>query len=357
MKHGMSRTLIHSFPAANPSVAVEPLSNDPRSDDFLAFRIVNTITRQELSRFRAKDIVQMRRFMISLGGRGKGLFTKKTGEDNPVEAQHGLWDVLHPSEDELVQRQQVFEEHGKKGGGSENISRPSDTPPSYMETVKQLPFGFYFSGDTGVNLPTDVQRQLAFPGTAMPIFDPSVQLPKARRRPWHDTFKPPHGPPVFYPISIGYGPEVGLEPGLQALWEPVTKTYFFVDHIRQVTFYDDPRPPYQPAPIILKQEFTHGDRRRERGLPANLCNNASIIEATAKRAHSKPHGLTLHACGVHGQDGRFGCTGSSGASGFSGNSGGGCGGHGGNGGDGSPGGPGTDGERGADATQKLAMSS
>ena len=345
MKHGRLRKSLHSFPTANPNVMVEPLSCDPSSPDFMAFRIVNTETQQELSRFRAKDIVQMRRFMTSLGGKGEGLYTKKTDKgDAPVEAQHGHWDVLHPSEDELVQRQLIFEEHSKKQEGVESIFRPPDAPLSYAETVQQLPFGFYYPKDMGVKLPIDVKRELAFPGTAMTIYDPAAQLPQAFRRPWHDSFKPPNGPPVFYLVSIGYGAEVGLEPGVQALWEPTLKTYFFVDHVRQVTFSKDPRPPFKLPPIVPKQKFSHGDQRREGSLPANRCNSVAILKATATRAHSKPHGLTLHACGVHGQHGRSGATGTTGFSGLPGT-------FGIYGTDGGPGGPGSEGERGADGTE------
>ena len=45
----------------------------------------------------------MSKFMASLGGKGPGLFTRKTDTGEvPIEATHGLWDVIHPSEDELV---------------------------------------------------------------------------------------------------------------------------------------------------------------------------------------------------------------------------------------------------------------
>ena len=289
----------------------------------------------------------MRKFMASLGSKGPGLFTRKTGTGEvPIEATHGLWDVIHPSEDELVQRQQMFDNQAKKQVGQEFISRPPDAPPTYAETVQQLPVGFYFPEDTGVTLSAEVRAELAFPGVAVPMYDPSAPPPKSLRRPWHDSFRPPHGPPIFFPVSIGYGAEVGLEAGLQALWDPNGKTYFFLDHIRQVTFYEDPRPPLEPPPLVQKQQHAYGDRRRQANLP-NACSDASVIEFTAKRAHSKPHGFTLYACGVHGQHGADGVTGSTGFTGSAGHSGIGFGGSGGRGGDGGPGGPGSDGIRGA----------
>lgn len=317
-KHGKRRKSLHSFPTENPSIRIEPLSNDPKSKDFLGFRVINTTTDQELSRFRAKSIVEYRKFMASLGGAGVGLFTQKTDSGDahvPVEATHGKWDVIHPSEDELYQRQKMFEQH-EKHLPEDNSSRPADAPPSYAETVQQLPVGFYFPQDTGVNLPPDVCAQLAFPGQAVPMYDPNAPLPKAFRRPWHDTFRPPNGPPIFYPVSIGYGSEVGLEPGLQALWDPNRNTYFFLDHIRQVTFFEDPRPPPEPKPVVVKQQHAYGDRQREATLLPGICRDASVIEATTRRALSKPHGFNLYACGVHGRHGAAGQTGETGAIGF-----------------------------------------
>ena len=118
MKYGKTRKAIHSFPTARPNLIVEPLSNDPRHKDFLAFRIVDSETQEEFSRFRASDIVQMRKFMASLGGKGPGLFTRKTDTGEvPIEATHGLWNVIHPSEDELVYRQQMFDNQVKKQVG------------------------------------------------------------------------------------------------------------------------------------------------------------------------------------------------------------------------------------------------
>ena len=153
---------------------------------------------------------------------------------------------------------------------------------------------------------------LAFPGTAVPMYDPNAPLPNSCRRPWHDTFRPPHGPPVFFPVSIGYGAEVGLESGLQALWDPIKKIYFFLDHVNKVTFFEDPRSPLDPLPVVTKQQTAYGDRRREAVIPPGVCSDHSVIKATAARAHSKPHGHTLYACGVHGQHGAHGQTGATG---------------------------------------------
>ena len=287
-------------------------------------------------------------FMASLGGTGQGLFTPKTNEwVVPIEAQHGLWDVIHPSEDELVLREKTFETHGNIVG-KKTMVPPNDAPPAYLEAVQQLPVRFYFPSDTGIELPPDLKASHAFPGTAIPAFDPSAVLPKSYRRPWHDTFHPPHGPPVFFPVSFGYGAEVGLDHGLQALWDPVSKTCFFLDHIRKVTFYKDPRPALPPPPIVPMQTFQYGDSKFNPNAP-HACSDPSIIQLTTNRAHSKPKGCTINAGGVNGHHGADGLMGSSGIDGCSGPSGG-IGSNGGRGGDGGHGEHGSPGAQGIDGT-------
>ena len=289
--------------------------------------------------------------MASLGATGTGLFTAKTEGEGEVlvEATHGKFDVIHPSEDELIQRQEQFDMRKKEREGREYV-RPSDAPPSYTDTIQQLPVGFYFPKDNGITLPSEISTHISFPGQVVPFFNPTASLPKACRRPWHDTFRPPHGPPVFFPVSIGYGPEVGLENGLQALWDPVTKTYFFLDHFRHMTFFEDPRPLPQPKPVVERVKQIFGDQQREAALPPDICTNSQIIHATATRAFSKPQGCTLFACGVHGQQGAPGATGSRGIYGSPGLYGVAFGSYGHCGGDGGPGGPGTPGSRGNDGT-------
>ncbi len=351
MKHGKRRSVLHNFPTASPNLQIETLSDDPNSKEFLTFRLVDTETQQELGRYRTENIVQMRRFMASLGAKGPGMFTKEDEEQRQVaiEATHGLFDVIHPSEDEIYQRQQLFQNHKKAEVEGDNTPRPVDAPPSYTETIQQLPIGFYFPVDSGIVM--DTTSVVVYPGTAVPMYDPNAPPPKSYRRGWHDTFRPPHGPPVFYPVSIGYGAEVGLQPGLQVLWDSVHKSYFFLDHANKLTFYDDPRPPLEPSPVVTKQHAIYGDRRRESALPPGLCSDPAIVTATAKRALSKPHGHTLFACGNHGKHGAHGQTGSIGLPGAFGFSGGFGGSHGGSGGPGLPGGPGTPGLRGEDGTE------
>ena len=352
VKHGKQVEVLHTFSTTDPNIQIQSLSNDPASKDFLGFEIVNMTTGSELFRFRANNIVECRKFMASLGDVGDGLFSKKTETDGvPIEATHGLWDVIHPSEDELFERQQIFEKHEKKDA-DETPSSPKAPPPTYMEAVKQLPIGFYFPSDTGITLSPELNAQFMFSGQSIPVYDPSAPLPKAYRRPWHDNFRPPNGPPIFFPVSIGYGQEVGLEPGLQALWDPNLRTYFFLDHFRKITFFEDPRPPPEPKPLVEKQSVVYGDRKHQpiESLPVRVCRDAGVLQATTNRALSKPHGCILHACGSNGRNGLSGQTGQGGHSGSNGTSGF-SGGHGRDGGSGGPGGPGTNGERGVDATE------
>ena len=336
------------MPTSSPNLVLEPLSADAKDSKYTSFRVVNQENNQPLGVFKTDDIVQMRRFMASLGHKGKGLFSKPSESNEiAVEATHGLWDVIHPSEDELATRQKDYEQ-GPRKERMETISRSTDAPPTYTETLEQLPLGFYFPD----NLNIQVEKvDFTYPGQAIPVFDPNATLPKVYRRPWHDSYRPPHGPPTFSPISIGYGAEIGLDDGIQALWNPTGRFYFFLDHINKVTFFEDPRPAFVPPPIVEKQQHRYGDRRREASLPQTICHDVQVIEHTARRARSKPHGHTLVACGVNGSRGIDGATGQTGTSGFSGISGGGWGSSGSRGGDGLPGGPGSYGTRGADATE------
>ena len=353
-KHSKTQRALHTFPSAAPGITVEPLSDDPKDKNFLCFRILNSDTGAELSRYCADDIVQMRNFMASLGNTGQGLFTKKSDEtvDAPrVEATHGLWDVIHPSEDELFQRQEMFDRQERMAHVAVPGQTGNDASPSYADTLSRLAIGFYFPPDMKMRPPPKMGVSLSFPGSRVPLYNSSTPLPKAYRRPYHDTFRPPYGPPMFYPVSIGYGSEVGLRPGQQALWEPNLKTYFFVDHIQQVTFYEDPRPPKAPYPLVPKLKLAVGDRRREGNIPPTICRGADMINATARRALSKPHGFTVQAYGVNGAHGANGKTGATGFPGVHGHYGLGPGGCGGTGGDGGPGGRGQDGVRGKDATE------
>ena len=257
---------------------------------------------KELDRFRADDIVQMRRFMASLGKSGKGLFSSRIESTFPTEATLGLWHVIHPTRSDLVQPQLGVTR--KRGEG--DSTSPNARLPSCSDTVKQLSFSFYF--------PEDGTTTTQFPGTLLPLYDSSVNYPASHQRPFCDTFRPPYGPSVFLPVNIGYGAEVGLEPGIQALWDPTALTYFFVDHNKKLTFYDDPRPPTKPQVVGKKMVHLYGDERLEQKLP-KVCRDLNIVGETANRARRKPVGFVLNASGVDGSHGLGGYKGPDGAGG------------------------------------------
>ena len=286
---------------------------DPANNNFAAFRILNRTTGAEIGRFHADDVSQMRSFMVALGATGRNVFSPRMEAGAaPVEATHGLWYVIHPSEDELAQREIAFQQAEKMN--SSDAVRPPGAPPTYANTIQQLPIGFYFPEDMGIVLPPELKATVAHPGTEVVRYDPSAVLPKSYRRPWHDTFHPPLGLPVFFPISMGYGAEIGLPQGTQALWDPVGKCFFFLDHTCQLTFFQDPRPVSEPHPVVQKQQLAYGDRKRA-SVPLAVCRDHDVVQFTAARAHTKPHGFTLLACGVNGRHGSLGHTGYNGTQG------------------------------------------
>ena len=51
-------------------------------------------------------------------------------------------------------------------------------------------------------------------------------------------------------VSVGYGAEVGLNDGLQELWDPLEGRGYFVDHMQLATFWEDPRPLPVAKPVL-----------------------------------------------------------------------------------------------------------
>ena len=317
---------------------IRPLSTDPRNRDFLTFQVVDAM-QKEKGRYRAKDIVQMRLFMASLGGTGLGLFSQKATEDAaPIEAIQGLWDVAHPSEGRLVQQ------NDKQDPEIQVESQADSKFPTCIESVGNLPF-------YSPNSLTIEKSHMTFPGTTLPKFSPQATYPRSFRRPQHDTFRPPYGPPVLTPYSIGYGAEVGLPPNVQMFWIPTEKTSIFIDHARHITSKKDPRPPKQEPPAPGKKEFKLGDKKVEPDLPS-IIHASEVVRYAANRAHCKykPHGYVLKAQGVNGNPGAHGRAGYEGYHGNNGRSGHSYGQSGSDGGDGSDGGPGELGTDGNHAT-------
>lgn len=320
----------------SPTSVVNPLSTDPKNKDFLSFQVVDGAKKQkEKGRYRAKDIVQMRKFMASLGGTGLGLFSQKSIDDTaPIETIQGLWDVVHPSEGGVIQNVNEDPEGEAK-------SQEASELPTYDETVGKL--SFYSPKGMSIE-----KAHMSFPGSTLPKFSSQATYPKSFRRSQHDTFRPPYGPPIFSPISIGYGAEVGLQPNVQILWSPTKKRYFFIDHARHITFHKDPRTPKQFPPAPVKDSFTI-EQKVAPELPT-VNNDHEVVRYAANRAHSKPHAFVVNAHGVNGKPGAHGQAGYNGDHGANGPPGYSYGQHGSDGGDGSDGGIGEPGKTGASAT-------
>ncbi len=293
MKIGKKSSTLGSF--GDGSIEVETLSRDIKSKDFLGFRIINLNSRQEIVRLRAPNVAVMRQVMVSLACEREGLFCKKVDQpDSSSGFVQEQWNVNDFSEDELCDRDRIFDSQINNRTEFE-----VSAPLSYEAAIQKLPINFYFHEVFDFSSQAERSQLEA----TISLFDPDVPVPIFQRRPWHDTFKPPRGPPIITPVSIGYGSEVGLPPGMQALWDFITKSYFFLDHINKISFLDDPRSPLEPKPYVQKISIAYGDRKRESNISARACYEDEVIEATSIRALSRPRGVVVQACGVNGKSG------------------------------------------------------
>ena len=309
------RKSLHSF-SNDDVIRVEPISEDPKSQDFMGFRIVKAKKNKEreLSRFRADNIVHMRNFMASLGGSGTGLFSSKGDGELPVEFSQGKWDADECDGDE---DDEVF--YQKDTTVVMTPSQVSFALPangnvqSYVDAIRQLPIAFYYNAHTGITIPGEFAKEIRFPGEALPLFDVNSPITKVLRRPQHDTFRPPYGNISEYLLSIGYGQEIGLANGIQEVYDPYLRRPFFLDHNTSKLLWQCDRLRPEPS-VSVKPTFVNvsdGDRNE---IPPNVCNKLSTVRETAERARAKPVGCTLL---VRGQDGRAGVDGKVGTPGIS----------------------------------------
>ena len=274
---------MHSFPAQSPNITIEPISSDPKSDDFLAFRLVNSTTKKELDRYRTDDIVQMRRFMASLGNSGFGVFTSKPPPT--IEAEEAFWVGIAPPKAQKSAQQ-------------------------YEELLASLPTEFYFSKKpSGITVTISAEAMPAPLAKPLPLHNPQTPLAPLKRRPWHDTFRPPIGPAVYVPISMGYGEEVGLQSGQQAVWDPVLKGCVTLDHNTKQYIGKDLRKPFKYPKQVVQNKVRFGDMHPAPNFKYkySICNDPHIIKTASDRAKAKPQGFILDASGVkgmHGPNGR-----------------------------------------------------
>ena len=296
---------ILTFPKSNPNIAVESVSSDPLSPNFTAFNVYNSKTNELLGTFRADDIVQQRNFMAALTGKGPGLFTQQKDVDAlaPKEPMDGSANI--DTVTERFQKQQSYD------SGS---NRVPTTLWSYDKVIDQLSKEFYFP-----EFEVDSLSQL---GETLPIYDssnppsPSNTSILSSCCDTKHTFRPPHGPPVLLPTIVGYGPEVGLKPHQQAVWDPAGKYYFFLDHKQKSTFIEDPRSsPKKQRSILIPQEQLHGGNKQHKVLPLETCVQSRAVNTAAKRAAKKPPGFILKANGGNGNVASDGASGENGACG------------------------------------------
>lgn len=199
------------------------------------------------------------------------------------------------------------------------FARPvKGTIDSYSDAIIRLPIAFYCNTQ-GISLSGHLAKKKRFPGSVLPVFDINSPPRKVVRRPLHDSFRPPLGPPVHYLKSIGYSKEVGLPVGVQEVYNPCKYQTVLLDH-NKAELVKDTRPKPDP-PASVKSGVINLGSDVKQAVPSNLCTQDSIIMQTAKRARSKNVGWTLSLRGQNGADGRLGTNGAGGSGGAAGRSG------------------------------------
>ena len=298
--------LILSISKAQPDIHVAPVSTDPLSTDYTAFNVYHTPSGELLNTFRAGDIVEQRRFMAALMGRGPGLFSQAHSGSEAEESLEanaisiGSAERASPSCQLLTHRQSVYNSMSLKA--NQNILK--FLPNSFQEAIGNFPSEFYFP-----NLEVPVP---SMPGDRLPVYSPSNTAAPSQSLPQQVTFRPPHGLPVNYPSIVGHGQEVGLEQGQMAVWDQENEFYYFIDFNNKTVFVQDPRAKPQHKPRTRKLQLSVQKGEGDLDLPP--CEHA-IVQAAAERASRRPHGCVLKAVGRKGLDGRNGPSGAHGKNG------------------------------------------
>ena len=298
---------IIEIPKSNHHLQVDHVSTDPLSQDFTAFTISNSKTREILGTFRADDIVQQRNFMAALGGKGAGLFTQNAEETHFTD--HG---VSSPTSSEgsfsqLTAWHQRFDGHPTSATDKKQIL-------SYEYTMRTMSSEYYLPEHMRVN---NSQTPLPILSDPLPIYDisnpPETRRSALLRRNMNDTFRPPHGSPVCSIVSLGYGKEVDLEPHQQAVWCMDSDVCYCLDHITKSTFSNRPRlSPALNTVTVTKREISFQNASTQ---SLDLTRDSISVKSAGERALRKPHGLVVNASGEHGQSGTSGKKGNSGLKG------------------------------------------
>ena len=280
------------------NISTEWVEDDPNHPDKFLGVVINNTAGKLLATFQMKDIVQQRWFMASLGATGRGLFSPQLGvEEKKLEREwSGIWDDTH-AVDAQDASEEIPDSHSKEL-----------IPPEYSEKAILM----YIQEPTYQSV-QEIKQSLS--GQLHRLHDGQTVV----NRPYNDTFLPPLGPPINVYISIGYGQEIDLQPGVQEMWDPVGKIRLFIDHNQQQTYYEDPRPP-KPLPIRIdcKQLVYGPDRKDPRIIQVNLAQ--ATVDYHRKRAYRKKEhwGACIIARGRDGADGRGGQNGAPGCNGLKG---------------------------------------
>ena len=228
-------TVKHTFSKNNSDILVVPVSKNPKSNNFLAFHILNAKTKRRIATYRANNIADMRKFMRALGGVTSSstdllLCDGQSLRDAPdsISVSTLMLASRDPQQDRLVRFKSYESLFTLDDEATSKIIL--DKPPTYHDVVNQLPLEYYLP--EGMSLPEPIIQHASSEVLETGETD---GIDKESRRPWNDTFLPPHGPPVVCPVSIGYGLEIGYKSGYQALWDPVSQKVYYVDHVEKKT--------------------------------------------------------------------------------------------------------------------------
>ncbi|KAI6660061.1 hypothetical protein LOD99_14402 [Oopsacas minuta] len=180
-----------------------------------------------------ESIVQLHRLLASLKDEGNNLFNKEDRQVSNKNNTHATWQVitLEIPYDHKETLKRVSQTRDDSTPIKRRKSHPSTPPPTYIEAVKRFPMAYY--------RPEDINTYLTAPIPTAPPLPRNVETPLIKST--HDVFLPPYGNPMSYPISLGYGIEVGLNDDVQELFDPTDNSLFYLNHKTNKFYIDDPR--------------------------------------------------------------------------------------------------------------------
>jgi len=241
-------TVKHTFSRNNSDILVIPVSKNPKSNNFLAFHILNAKNKKRIATYRANNIADMRKFMAALGG-ATSSSTDLLADDQTLgdmidsPSMPNLYHTSYNPKEQLLARFKSFETLSLQPE-EEIIANKLilERPPAYHEVLSKLPPEYYLPEGMTVEEPI-----IRYASSEVLDTDDFNSFDKDNRRLWNDTYLPPHGPPVFTPVSIGYGLEIGYKSGYQALWDPSSQKVFYIDHVAKTSMTEIKTPsPFPP---------------------------------------------------------------------------------------------------------------